>query len=57
MTTNAKNAMRIGPILEDSSSRTAAAAEFVETFRVTFLSKREVALRRRAALFPFGMFE
>lgn len=54
MTTNAKKAMRMGPIPYSSSS-VFLDAEFVATLRVTFLSKREVALRRRAALFPFGM--
>lgn len=54
MTMKAKSAIRIGPTPYPSSSflRTAA---LVATFLVTFLSKREVALRRRAALFPDGI--
>lgn len=54
MTTNAKNAIMIGPMLI-SPSVLVFTAEAVETFLTTFLSKREVAFRRRAALFPFGI--
>lgn len=54
MTTKAKKAIKIGPSVETSNSFLFR-AELVEILRVTFLSKRDVALRRRAALFPLGM--
>lgn len=55
MTTKAKNASMMGPMPKPSSVFFARDCELVATLRVTFLSKRVVALRRRAALFPLGM--
>lgn len=55
MITKANTTTRIGPMPYPSSSSFLRRDELVATFRVTFLSNRSVAFRKRAELFPLGM--